>query len=43
MAMYGAEVRRERQSRANFIEDVATAVWGGKDATARVKALRQGN
>lgn len=30
----------ERRRRADFIEDVATAVWGGDTAEARVKALR---
>lgn len=42
MAMYRAELRRERQARACFIEDVGAAVWGGEGATALVKALRQG-
>ena len=32
--------RDERRRRADFIEDVATAVWGGDDAEARVKTLR---
>lgn len=30
----------ERHRRADFIEDVAVAVWGGDAAEARVKALR---
>ena len=30
----------ERRRRADFIEDVATAVWGGDAAESRVKALR---
>lgn len=32
--------RDERRRRADFIEDVATAVWGGDAAEARVKTLR---
>jgi hypothetical protein len=32
--------RDERRRRADFIEDVATAVWGGEAADARVKTLR---
>lgn len=32
--------RDERRRRADFIEDVALAVWGGDAAEARVKALR---
>ena len=32
--------RDERRRRADFIEDVATAVWGGEAAEARVKSLR---
>jgi hypothetical protein len=32
--------RDDRRRRADFIEDVATAVWGGDAADARVAALR---
>ena len=32
--------RDDRRRRADFIEDVATAVWGGDAAELRVKALR---
>jgi hypothetical protein len=32
--------RDDRRRRADFIEDVATAVWGGDAAESRVKALR---
>ena len=32
--------RDERRRRADFIEDVATAVWGGEAAEVRVKSLR---
>ncbi len=39
-AAFEALERGERHRRADFIEDVATAVWGGDDADARVKALR---
>ncbi|MFZ2752066.1 MAG: hypothetical protein WAZ48_01350 [Lysobacteraceae bacterium] len=39
-AAFDALDRDERRRRADFIEDVATAVWGGEDADARVKALR---
>jgi hypothetical protein len=38
--MFAAVDRDERRRRADFIEDVATAVWGGEAAEARVKALR---
>jgi hypothetical protein len=39
-AAFEAVDRDERRRRADFIEDVATAVWGGEAAEARVKALR---
>ncbi len=39
-AAFDALDRDERRRRADFIEDVATAVWGGEAADARVKALR---
>ncbi len=38
--MFEALERGERHRRADFIEDVATAVWGGDAADTRVKALR---
>jgi hypothetical protein len=38
--MFEAVDRDERRRRADFIEDVATAVWGGDAADARVKSLR---
>lgn len=37
---FDALERDDRRRRADFIEDVATAVWGGDAAEARVKALR---
>ena len=37
---FDALERDERRRRADFIEDVATAVWGGDAAESRVKALR---
>jgi hypothetical protein len=40
IALFEAVDRDERRHRADFIEDVATAVWGGEAAEARVKALR---
>ena len=40
IALFEAIERDERRRRADFIEDVATAVWGGDAADARVKALR---
>jgi hypothetical protein len=39
-AAFEAVDRDERRRRADFIEDVATAVWGGEAAEARVNALR---
>lgn len=39
-AAFEAVDRDERRRRADFIEDVATAVWGGEAADARVKSLR---
>ena len=39
-AAFEAVDRDERRRRADFIEDVATAVWGGEAAEARVKSLR---
>ncbi len=39
-AAFDALDRDERRRRADFIEDVATAVWGGEAAEARVKILR---
>lgn len=39
-AAFDALDRDERRRRADFIEDVATAVWGGEVADARVKTLR---
>ena len=39
-AAFEAVDRDERRRRADFIEDVATAVWGGEATEARVKALR---
>lgn len=33
--------KRERRQRADFIEDVGMAVWGGSAADRRVKALRK--
>jgi hypothetical protein len=41
IALFAAIDRIERRRRADFIEDVATAVWGGEAADARVKALRR--
>jgi hypothetical protein len=38
--MFEAVDRDERRRRADFIEDVTTAVWGGDAADARVKSLR---
>jgi hypothetical protein len=38
---FDALERDDRRRRADFIEDVATAVWGGDAAEARVKALRR--
>lgn len=40
IAAFAAVERDERRRRADFIEDVATAVWGGDTAEARVKTLR---
>jgi hypothetical protein len=40
IALFEAIERDERHRRADFIEEVATAVWGGDAAEARVKALR---
>ena len=40
IALFEAIERDERRRRADFIEDVATAVWGGDAAQTRVKALR---
>jgi hypothetical protein len=37
---FAALARDERRRRADLIEDVATAVWGGEAADARVTALR---
>ena len=37
---FDALERDDRRRRADFIEDVATAVWGGDAAESRVKALR---
>lgn len=39
LAMNALE-RIERRRRADFIEDVAVAVWGGDAAESRVSALR---
>ena len=39
-ATFDALERDERRRRADFIEDVAVAVWGGDAAEARVRALR---
>ncbi len=39
-AAFEALDRDERRRRADVIEDIATAVWGGEAADARVKALR---
>jgi hypothetical protein len=41
IAAFDALERADRRRRADFIEDVATAVWGGEAADARVKALRR--
>lgn len=44
MAFYRATHRRDRLTRADYIEDTAIAVstvMGGKEATKRVKALRK--
>ena len=40
IANFHAVERDEGRRRADFIEDVATAVWGGEAAEARVKSLR---
>ena len=40
IAAFEALERADRHRRADFIEDVATAVWGGEAAEARVKSLR---
>ena len=40
LATFEAVDRGERHRRAAFIDDVATAVWGGEAAEARVKSLR---
>ena len=40
LATFEAIDRGERHRRADFIEDVTTAVWGGDAAEARVKSLR---
>ena len=40
LATFEAVHRGERHRRADFIEDAASAVWGGDVAEARVKALR---
>ena len=37
---FDALERDDRRRRADFIEDVAVAVWGGDAAETRVKALR---
>jgi hypothetical protein len=37
---FDALERDDRRRRADFIEDVATAVWGGDAAESRLKALR---
>jgi hypothetical protein len=42
IAAFEALERADRHRRADFIEDVATAVWGGEAAEARVKSLRGG-
>lgn len=45
MAMYRAVLQREREARADFIEDVATAaasMFDGKVTNDRVRRLRQG-
>lgn len=39
-ATFDALERDELRRRADFIEDVAVAVWGGDAAEARVRALR---
>lgn len=41
IASFEALERIERRRRAEFIEDVAVAVWGGDAAQKRVKALRE--
>jgi len=38
---FDALERIEHRRRADFIEDVAVAVWGGDAAESRVKALRR--
>jgi hypothetical protein len=38
--VFDALERDERRRRADFIEDVVVAVWGGDAAEARVSALR---
>ena len=40
LAAFEASERGDRHRRADFIEDVATAVCGGEAAEARVKSLR---
>jgi hypothetical protein len=40
ISAFEALERADRHRRADFIEDVATAVWGGEAAEARVKSLR---
>ena len=40
LAAFASLERDERRRRADFIEDVAVAVWGGEAADARVKSLR---
>jgi hypothetical protein len=37
---FDALERDDRRRRADFLEDVAVAVWGGDAAETRVKALR---
>lgn len=41
MGLYRADMRRERSARADFIEGIANAVWGGKETQKTVKALRK--
>ena len=43
LATFEAIDRGERQRRAEFIEDVATAVWGGDAAEARARRLSTEN
>lgn len=40
-AAFEALERDERRRRADYIEDIATAVWGGEAAERRVHALRK--